>query len=143
MDRNRESHGVVNRIVRRYRPEKVILFDSAARGDGRSDSDIDPLIIKQCSEKRPCRSKKVFEALLVLHGIEPPRIHDLPKLLDSCVRIAPELKGLQDACELLTGLYVEARYPPEIPDYSKEDLVRAFEEARLVRALIEEVVAKD
>jgi predicted nucleotidyltransferase len=40
----------VRRLVRRYRPEKVILFGSAAAGTADADSDIDLLIIKQTDD---------------------------------------------------------------------------------------------
>jgi predicted nucleotidyltransferase len=36
---------MVRRIVRRFRPERIILFGSRARGDARPDSDIDLLIV--------------------------------------------------------------------------------------------------
>ena len=37
---------VINRIVEVASPERIILFGSAARGDARSDSDVDLLVIK-------------------------------------------------------------------------------------------------
>lgn len=58
-----EVQNVVNRIVERYKPEKVILFGSLARGTVERDSDIDLLIIKNSDKKRPFRVKTVFEAL--------------------------------------------------------------------------------
>jgi predicted nucleotidyltransferase len=37
---------IVERVVEAARPDKIILFGSAARGDMRPDSDIDLLVIK-------------------------------------------------------------------------------------------------
>ncbi|MBI3559843.1 nucleotidyltransferase domain-containing protein [Candidatus Gottesmanbacteria bacterium] len=37
---------IVAEIVTKYRPKKIILFGSAARGEATEDSDIDLLIIK-------------------------------------------------------------------------------------------------
>ena len=36
---------MVNRIVRRFHPDKVILFGSHARGDADPDSDVDLLVV--------------------------------------------------------------------------------------------------
>lgn len=85
-------------------------------------------------------AEKFIKGFLILHGIEPPRIHDLPKLLDECVKINTNLEDLRDACELLTGFYVETRYPPDIPQYTKEEIIEAFDKAKQVKEKIEEIV---
>ena len=85
-------------------------------------------------------AEKFIKGFLILHGIEPPRIHELPKLLNECVKITDELEDLRDACELLAGFYVESRYPPDIPPYSKEELVGAFRCAQLVKEKLEKAV---
>lgn len=44
---------MTRRIVNRFRPEKVILFGSRARGDSRPDSDYDLLVVlKTCPSRR-------------------------------------------------------------------------------------------
>ena len=42
-----ELHNIVEQIITKYKPEKVILFGSAARGDSGPQSDVDLLIIKK------------------------------------------------------------------------------------------------
>lgn len=42
----REIDSIVEQLVANYRPEKVILFGSAARGDATEESDVDLLVIK-------------------------------------------------------------------------------------------------
>ncbi len=42
---------VVDRIVREYDPDKVIVFGSFARGDIHEGSDLDLLIVKETSER--------------------------------------------------------------------------------------------
>jgi len=45
-DVQRVIEGIVAKLVAGYKPQKVILFGSHARGDARPDSDIDLFIIK-------------------------------------------------------------------------------------------------
>jgi uncharacterized protein len=42
-----EIERITAQLVEKYRPEKIILFGSAARGDSTLDSDLDFLIIKK------------------------------------------------------------------------------------------------
>jgi predicted nucleotidyltransferase len=47
MDIQKEIENISAQIIAKYKPEKVILFGSAARGDAGPDSDLDFLIIKK------------------------------------------------------------------------------------------------
>lgn len=60
---------MVNRIVREFRPDKVILFGSHARGNAGKDSDVDLLIVMQ-----PTASKRKTQLAvrLALHDIRTP-----------------------------------------------------------------------
>ncbi len=87
-------------------------------------------------------AEKFIKGFLILHGFEPPRIHDLPKLLDECIKINAILKDLRDACELLSGFYIEARYPPDIPQYTKQEIIEAFHAAKQVKEEIEKAAQK-
>ncbi len=84
-------------------------------------------------------AEKFLKGFLVFHGVEPPRVHELPLLLNECVRINAVLEELRDACELLTGFYIESRYPPDIPQYSKAEISEAFGSARLIKEKIEKL----
>jgi uncharacterized protein len=46
-DFEKEIHRITQQIIEKYKPEKIILFGSAARGEGSPDSDADFLIIKK------------------------------------------------------------------------------------------------
>ena len=41
----RQLQDIVDRVVERFDPERVILFGSYARGDARDDSDVDLLVV--------------------------------------------------------------------------------------------------
>jgi predicted nucleotidyltransferase len=46
-DIQKEIDTIKEQIIKKYKPDKIILFGSAARGDFNLDSDVDLLIIKQ------------------------------------------------------------------------------------------------
>ena len=84
--------------------------------------------------------EKYLKGYLVFNGVKPTRVHELPKLLDECVKVNSDLEKLRDACELPTGFYVETRYPPNIPEYTKEEIAKAFKNAKLVRKTVEVLI---
>lgn len=57
---------VVNRIVRKFNPLRIILFGSWARGEARPDSDVDLLVVlPEVEHKR----RTAIEILRVLNGV--------------------------------------------------------------------------
>jgi predicted nucleotidyltransferase len=54
---------VRDRIVQAYKPEKIILFGSAATGNAREDSDLDLLIIKRTHKPYFKRIREVNHAI--------------------------------------------------------------------------------
>ncbi len=58
-----EAKLIVSKIVSYSKPQKVILFGSTVKGTRNIDSDIDLLVIKETSKRRPFRVKEIFEAL--------------------------------------------------------------------------------
>jgi predicted nucleotidyltransferase len=65
----RDIQRMVDRIVRRFRPERVILFGSHARGEGGPDSDVDLLVVMPVSG---AKREKQLEVRRVLRGIRVP-----------------------------------------------------------------------
>jgi predicted nucleotidyltransferase len=49
--RNLALRRIVRNLVRRYKPEKLILFGSMAKGNPRADSDIDLAVVKKTRRK--------------------------------------------------------------------------------------------
>jgi predicted nucleotidyltransferase len=58
---------MVRRIVKQFRPAKIILFGSYAKGTAGPDSDVDLLIVMPV---RGSRHKKAVEIGVALHDIE-------------------------------------------------------------------------
>ncbi|MBI2317790.1 MAG: nucleotidyltransferase domain-containing protein [Betaproteobacteria bacterium] len=57
---------MVQRIVRRFHPDRVILFGSHARGTASADSDVDLLVVMPVSGSR---REKAVEIGVALHGL--------------------------------------------------------------------------
>lgn len=55
--------GIVNKIIKDYHPDKIILFGSFAKGNPRPESDIDLLIIKETKKRRVDRFVEVKRLL--------------------------------------------------------------------------------
>lgn len=53
-------------IVEHFKPQRIVLFGSRARGDARSDSDYDLLIVAPSSEPRWRRAAPVYVELAAL-----------------------------------------------------------------------------
>lgn len=70
-DWNNQIERVVKAIADEYKPEKIILFGSAARGQTGSDSDVDLFIVKPHNQPRPWRGAEVYEILRKLSNRPP------------------------------------------------------------------------
>ena len=56
-------HEMVRRIAAQFRPDKIILFDSHARGDARPDSDVDLLIVMPVQGSKRQKATEIDMAL--------------------------------------------------------------------------------
>ena len=59
---------IINRLVKGYQPEKIILFGSAASGNIHKDSDLDLALIKQTKKRFYDR---IGEVLKIVRPITP------------------------------------------------------------------------
>lgn len=58
---NREIQQIKEILIKKYKPEKIILFGSVSRGITHEGSDIDILIIKDSKKSFPDRIREVFD----------------------------------------------------------------------------------
>jgi predicted nucleotidyltransferase len=73
MDKQKLDHALdqmVNRLVKRFDPEQIILFGSQARGTASPESDIDLLVVLPLEGSK--RAKRV-EMRVALHDIRVPK----------------------------------------------------------------------
>jgi predicted nucleotidyltransferase len=76
---------MVKRIVKRFAPEKIILFGSQARGDARPDSDVDLLVVM------PVDGSVVDKRLEIRAAL-----HDIPIPVDVVVTTPEEFAWRKD-----------------------------------------------
>lgn len=60
-------HKMVNRIIRRFHPEQVILFGSHAKGNAGKDSDVDLLVVMPVNGSKREKRIEIGVALSDIH----------------------------------------------------------------------------
>ena len=63
MKRQKEIKEITDQIVKKYRPEKIILFGSYAWGKPTEDSDVDLFIVKKSRKRRIDREQELSRHL--------------------------------------------------------------------------------
>jgi len=61
---------VVQQIVEKFKPQKIILFGSYVRGNPRPESDVDLLVVMETSEKESRQSLEIRHRLSVMFGLD-------------------------------------------------------------------------
>ncbi|MHB9030061.1 MAG: HEPN domain-containing protein [Candidatus Latescibacterota bacterium] len=82
-----------------------------------------------------------LKGFIVLHGKNPPKIHELDVLLSQAARYDKRLNPFLELCEKATKYYLEDRYPPgPLVQYSyaeiKGDMEKTDELIRNMREII-------
>jgi predicted nucleotidyltransferase len=61
---------VVEQVVEKFKPQKIILFGSYARGNPRPESDVDLLVVMKTSNKKSKQSLEIRRHLGVMFGLD-------------------------------------------------------------------------
>ena len=64
-------------------------------------------LCQQCAEK-------ALKAFLVFHDIDPPKIHDLEKLVHICQNIDASFSEIEEDCKKINPYSAASRYPREV-----------------------------
>lgn len=80
--------------------------------------------------------EKLFKALLIKHGGELEKIHDLVTLLQRVRKFEPEIEQFSKEIAVVTHYYIETRYPGDYPEFSWEECERAFEIANKIKEFV-------
>ncbi len=94
---------VVEQIVEKFKPQKIILFGSYARGNPRPESDVDLLVVMKTQNKKNKQSLEIRRHLDVMFGLDlvvytPKRLKERVEMGDWFLRdILKEGKVLYEA----------------------------------------------
>lgn len=80
-------------------------------------------------------SEKALKALLTFHRVSFPKVHDLVLLLDMAVTHLTDLGAFRERLAEISNYAVEARYPDDWFEPSREEAVQSL-------AVAEEIVAR-
>ena len=80
--------------------------------------------------------EKLFKALIVRHGDELERIHDLVVLFNRIKLFEPEIRQFFEDITVLTRYYIETRYPGDYPEFSWGECQKALEVAKRIKEFI-------
>ena len=61
---------VVQQIVEKFKPQKIILFGSYARGNPRRESDVDMLVIMDTPVKEVQQALEIHRSLNIMFGLD-------------------------------------------------------------------------
>jgi HEPN domain-containing protein len=86
-------------------------------------------------------AEKILKAFLFLNRIEPPKIHDLPLLLEMCEKILPQFSQLSKKCIFLTKFAVAPRYPNQL-QITQDDAKIAIKYAKEIVEFVENICAQ-
>jgi uncharacterized protein len=94
---------VVQQIVEKFKPQKIILFGSYARGDFRPESDVDLLVVMETPLRESQIELEIHRYLNVMFGLDllvytPKRLKERVEMSDWFVQdILREGKVMYDA----------------------------------------------
>jgi HEPN domain-containing protein len=83
-------------------------------------------------------AEKYLKGFLVLHNINPPKIHDLDVLCKLCKYIADSFDIIADQCSDLTAFGIQPRYPTDLI-LEEQDMKLALESAKIIRDFIHSI----
>jgi HEPN domain-containing protein len=81
-------------------------------------------------------AEKYLKALLIRHQIEPPKSHDIERLLTAVRIVASDAVDALGEAAWLMPFGVEMRYPGDLPEPLPDDGDRALEPARLAGRVV-------
>jgi HEPN domain-containing protein len=87
-------------------------------------------------------AEKYLKAFIIACDLEFNKIHDLIKLLNTCLLKDTSLSVIEADCIYLNGYYIDTRYPVHWPThYTKEDALNAKKSAENISSIIKKYLS--
>lgn len=102
---NEEIDEIVNKIVKNYHPEKIILFGSYAKGNITDDSDLDFILIKDTDIPK---HKRGIEVRRLFYGLPIPLDFKIYSLTEFNEELSNKFSFLNSAIKGSRVLYERA-----------------------------------
>src|SRR2546426_205425 len=126
-----ELHRMVEILIRKYEPEKLILFGSAAQGELHEWSDLDLVVIQRTAAKS-------LKAFLAERHRPIPMVHHLAELLALCAEADQDLSRFEDRCYTLDKYLIPLTYPDAVP-IGQTDSLPTEKDAREALDIVKEL----
>lgn len=81
-------------------------------------------------------AEKYLKGLLIFHGKDFPKIHDLFELETLLLDFEPGIKSLHKDLEALNRYYIETRYPGDYPEFTLKDAKEALDAAEKIKKFV-------
>ena len=82
-------------------------------------------------------AEKYLKAFIIANNLGFEKTHDLPLLLQRCIRKDAAFNALQNSCGYLSAFYIQSRYPMDWPvATTKDKALRALEAALNIRDFV-------
>ncbi|MFA4817485.1 MAG: HEPN domain-containing protein [Parcubacteria group bacterium] len=81
-------------------------------------------------------AEKYLKGLLIFAKNDLLKIHDLVKLAEVLSESFPDISAIHDEASMLSGFYIEARYPGDFPEFSWAEAEEAYESAKIIKKFV-------
>lgn len=81
-------------------------------------------------------AEKYLKGLLVYHGKDFPKIHDLIGIEELLLGVEPKVKKYENELDLLNRYYIETRYPGDYPEFFLNEANAAFKAVLRIKKFV-------
>lgn len=81
-------------------------------------------------------TEKYLKGLLIYHGKDFPKVHDLIEIEELLLNVEPKIKEHENELALLNRFYIETRYPGDYSEFTLAETNEALEAADKLKQFV-------